>query len=171
MQLTDTLDAYLRLRAKAIGGLPAMEIASLRIETRALTDPVAALQELERWKPRQGWLQFQSRTLAFSNGELPEPLDPADRERGLLLDAEVIANDDSGPVALSLRSLSPGSLRLVIAHPLAAGAGEQDYLTDEVKQLATKKTGHKWLRYRRYWRRDQTAGLLPFFAAFQGFVD
>jgi len=166
MQLIDTLETYRRLCNSATGGLPEMELGSLRLETREMPDPTSAWEALATWQPRQGWLQFQSRTVAFLDAKLPEP----ESSWGLLLDAEVI-DCEARPAALSLRTLSPGTLRLVIAHPLDAGAGEQDYLTDEVRQLATKKTGHRFLCYRRYWRWDETAGFLPFFAAFQGFAN
>jgi hypothetical protein len=165
MQLTTTLEAYRRLRTRVVGGnLPEMEIAALHLETHQEPTPAAAWEALVNWQPQQGWLQFQSQTVAFVDSRLPEP----EANWGLLLDAEAL---DAQGRSLTLRTVSPGVVQRVIAQPLPAGVGGQDYLTDEVVQLATKKTGHKMLFYRRYWRQDALDGLLPFFAAFQGFAD
>ena len=165
MQLTTTLEAYQRLRTRVIGSnLTEMEIAALHLETHHEPTPAAAWEALVSWQPQQGWLQFQSHTVAFDAAKLPEP----EANWGLLLDAEAV---DAQGRSLTLRTVSPGMVQRVIAQPLPAGGGEQDYLTDQVYQLATKKTGHIKLCYRRYWRQDEFDGLLPFFVAFQGFAD
>lgn len=166
MSLAHTLDAY-RCFAQQQGLRP-MALASLRLEAQPLDTPEAAWAALQARQPLEGWLQFQSKTLVFAEGQLPEP----EPDWGWLLDAEAC---DSAGRSLLIRTLSPGQLRLVIAEPQAAGAGERDYLTDEVRHWATGKVleraKRRFLRYRRYWRQDDLDGLLPCFAAFQGFAE
>lgn len=165
MSLAQTLDAYERLGQRH--GLGKMEPAGLRLETRHLDTPEAAWTELMACRPVEGWLQFQSKTLVFVDGQLPEP----ESDWGWLLDAEAC---DGAGCSLSVRTLSPGSLRLVLAERQPVGTGEPDYLTDEVRHWATGKVkvlGKARLRYLRYWRRDDLDGVLPVFTAFQGFSE
>lgn len=168
MPLEQTLDAYRRFAKRQ--GLPDMYLAGLKVETRDLEDPGSAWSALKAEYPLEGWLLFQSQVVVFAEHSLPEP-EPA---WGLLLAAETY---DEGGRSLSIRTLAPGRLRLVIAEHQPNGT---DYLADEVKHWATGKvlertgkvlerTGCRFLHYRRYWRRDPQDGLVPFFAAFRGF--
>lgn len=166
MSLAKTLAAYGQVAQRQ--GLRPMDLSGLRLDSRHLDTPEAAWTAFADYQPIEGWLQFQSKTLAFVAGELPEP----QPDWGWLLDAE--ARDSVGRSML-IRTLSPGQLRLVIAEPQTAGTGELDYLTDEVRHWATGKVLEKakcrYLRYRRYWRLDDLDGVLPVFAAFQGFAE
>lgn len=166
MRLAKTLAAYEQFSHRQ--KLRPMEVSGLRLDSRHLDTPEAGWTAFTACHPLEGWLQFQSKTLAFVAGELPEP----QTDWGWLLEAE--ARDSAGR-SLLIRTLSPGQLRLVIAEPQTAGTSESDYLTDEVRHWATgkvlEKANCRYLRYRRYWRQDEFDGLLPCFAAFQGFAD
>jgi hypothetical protein len=162
MSINDTLKAYQRIRP--FHKLPQMEVAALNIEVTDELTPALAWEKVQAWQPLEGWLQFQSKTVAFMGGALPEPK----KDCGYLLDGEVFEFD--GKSSLSVRTLSPGIIRLTIATPLKAGTGKEELLADDVRQLATGKTGHEYLCYRRYWRHDEQLGFLPFYAAFQGFA-
>lgn len=162
MRLEQTLAAYRRFAKRQ--GLPEMQLAGLKVETRDLDDPASAWSALKAEYPLEGWLLFQSRVAVFAAHSLPEP----EPDWGLLLAAETY---DEGGRSLSIRTLTPGRLRLVLAEHQPNGT---DYLADEVKHWATGKVLAepiccRFLRYRRYWRQDPRDGLLPFFAAFRGF--
>lgn len=153
----DICDAYNRLARNH--KLPAMGLQTLQVHTQDYADPEAAWKAWQQIAPEAGWLQFQSNVSVFAQGSLPR----TEPGWGLLLEAEACHQDGR---ALQLRTLGPTGLRLVIATP---GHGHTEYLTDEVRQLATGKVGYDYLRYRRYWRLDSDRGALPVFAAFLGF--
>ncbi|MBK1642114.1 hypothetical protein CKO12_09540 [Chromatium okenii] len=158
MSIENTLATYNRIRQ--IYKLPEMALTAVTFEVKNDLTPELAWQALCEFQPLEGWFQFQSHADAFINNAVPQPK----QDWGRLLDAEVF--DSENKRSLSLRTLSFGTIRLTIA---TAGTGEKEFLADDVKQLATRRTKHEWLCYRRYWRHDEELGFMPFYAAFQGF--
>lgn len=152
--------AYARVRKAH--GLPALEPARCQIETHALNDPSDALAELQRQAPQQGWLQFQSRVVAFTAGALPQPAP----DWGVLLAAEAV---DADGRSIHLRQTGAGGWLLVVCVPNGdASAPNGLVLADDVTQLSVAKAPGP-LCYRRYWTLDLETGATPAFAAFIGF--
>lgn len=161
MNATELCVAYAEVARKH--KLPPMTRAALQVETYDFADPETAWRALRERKPIEGWLQFQSQVATFLAGVLPEP-DPA---WGCLLAAEVI---DGNRHSIHARQSETGGLRLVVAKPADVAADANDvFLTDSVCHLATDKALGP-LCYRRYWRIDPAIGVVPVFAAFQGFA-
>lgn len=160
MNLATLSDAYARV-AKRHGGLPEMALGKLAVSPPETLTPASAWDALKALNPVAGWLQFQSCVVCFEQGRMPEP----ESDWGVLLAAE--AADGQGRSYL-LRQDGSGALLLIAATPGSID-GTEEFLTDEVRQLATGKAPGR-LRYRRYWRRDPEIGLVPAFAAFLGFA-
>ncbi len=146
--------------------LPPMSVAGLEISTPAPMESATAWAELQAFAPVAGWLQFQSRVVAFNGGALPQPAP----DWGTLLDA---ACHDAAGRSILCRSLGTGLIALVIATPAPGDDPAMTYLVDEVRHLATGKVPGACLRYRRYWRSDPDhpePGVRPCFAALHGFA-
>jgi len=142
-------------------GLTQMAYAALQVETYDFDGPEAAWDALQKLEPTEGWLQFQSQVMT-----LPEALPEPDPNWGYLLAAEVI--DDQGR-SIHLRQSATGGMRLVLASPAEAADSKEAFLTDQVQYLATDKAPGA-VCHRRYWRVDSALGVVPIFAAFQGFA-
>lgn len=143
--------------------LPPLEIANLSIDVHHHLPPDAAMQQLQALQPVQGWLQFQSHVCGFIKGEIPTP-DPA---WGYLLNAEAVT---ALQCSVQIRASSQG-VCMVLANAAHSEQPKAQLLMDHVHHLATGKAHtFNYLRYKRYWRPDAHAGLLPAFAAFDGFV-
>ncbi len=161
MNATELCAAYAEVAQKH--GLPPMVPAALQVEIHDLADPEAAWEALAERKPVEGWLLFQSHVAAFLAEVLPEP----DPDWGYLLAAEVL---DAQGRSIHIRQSGTGGLRLTIATPVEEAADAEDvFLTDRVRHLATNKAPGP-LCHRRYWRVDSAMGVVPVFAAFQGFA-
>jgi hypothetical protein len=167
------LKAYGRMADRH--GLPPMVAASAQIGRLAGLGPADAWARLSAFGPHQGWLQFQSRVLAYAGGSLPRP----DADWGHLLAAEAV--DDAGR-SLSLGQDGRGGFQLTVVSPddapASAGvAGAQvsrlTGLADQVRHRATDRVpgpaADKALHYTRYWQADPERGLIPVLAAFIGF--
>ncbi len=157
MMPTKLAEAYARVATRQ--GLPAMQTATLAVETRDLADPAAAWDAFRDLAPTEGWVQFQSRVAAFAGRAVPPP----EPDWGYLLAAEGV--DDAGR-SFALRQGPQGTCLLVIATPDAPGA--ETFLIDEVTHLGTSTVPGP-LRYRRYWRAYGAMGPVPVFAALVGF--
>lgn len=146
--------------------LPALKPARCQIETQVLSEPSDGFTQLQGQAPQQGWLQFQSRVVAFTAGELPQPAP----DWGVLLAAEVV---DADGRSIHLRQSGDSGWLLVVCIPDNQTTAEITpanglVLADEVTQLATDQALGS-LRYRRYWQLDPETGATPAFAAFIGF--
>ena len=162
MSLQPLADAYARVRSAGNFELPAMAPARLAVEPRTIDDAAGGWAALAALGPLAGWLQFQSHICCFAAGTLPEP----QSDWGVLLAAEAC---DTAGRSYQVRQDGDGGLLLVTATPgTADGPGTRHCLTDEVRHLATARAPGP-LRYRRYWARDPDMGLVPVFAAFEGF--
>lgn len=153
----DILDAYNRL----VDGtkhrqLPKLHRGGCSVEPMHYADSDEVWSALVSSSPRQGWLQFQSKQLAFDR-ELPV----WKADWGMLLAAEA-TTVQGGSIALGLN----GSGGWIVTHyrPLPDG----NLLYDEPLQLAhDPELGA--LRYRRWWRCDPDQGFIQVFACFIGF--
>jgi hypothetical protein len=165
MNLTELLRASDQIRRTP--ALPAMECATATVTRRLTLAPCpdrggdeGAWTFLHGLAPREGWLQFQSRIIAFTGGELPEPME----DWGLLLAAEAALADGG---SLVLRPDGRGSLYATLTTP-AVGAGTE-FLADHVRHRATGRAPGKAINYTRYWQADPERGLVPVIAVFEGF--
>jgi len=150
----DVLNAY-KSAARQLG-LPEMHRGGCQLETQGLASAKDVWPALAAMSPRQGWLQFQSRQLAFHDG-----LPPVETEWGLLLAAEA-ATSDGHSLALSLDGAGGWTLTRY------SHSQEGEMLYDEPTQLAhDPNTGR--LRYRRWWRHDPAQGYVQIYACFIGF--
>ena len=141
----EMLERYRRIAG--VHGLPVMQRGSCNLDARSYKDPDSLWVALRGLNPADGWLEFQSRQLAFRSG-LPEP----EASWGCLLSAEACTG---GGDSLAVNSDGAGGWRLARYQHDADGDG----LWDEVVQLAHDlKVGS--LRYRRYWSRDSAQGYL-----------
>lgn len=155
--LPQLLADYHALRGSRVGAeLPAMRAAGLAHHLTPHHSAQAVWAALQALGPRQGWLQFQSLQLSFTDG-LPE----AHPEWGALLRAEAVtAQGDS----LAVHRLGADRWNLLRFEHLPQG----ELLCDSVQHL-----GHNpalgALRYRRYWRPDTELGPVQITACFIGF--
>lgn len=164
MNIPQLASAYQRVASRH--HLPAMTVGGLVITSPPPMDTAMAWTELQAFAPLAGWLQFQSKVVAFTGGALPQPAP----EWGSLLDA---ACHDAAGRSIQCRSLGAGQIALVTATPTSGEENGVTYLVDEVRHLATGKVPGASLRYRRYWRPDPDnpePGVVPCFVAFQGFA-
>lgn len=154
----DILNAYQTLAARH--GLPGMQTGGYEPASVAIATPGEAWRKLAALDPRQGWLLFQSKQLAFVDG-LPE----RDPSWGILLAAEAYTEIDGARVSIALEQ--DGSGGWVLARCTHTGEGE--YLQDELQQLAHNPSGPSKLKYRCYWRLDKQQGYVQAAACFLGF--
>jgi hypothetical protein len=177
MNHTELLAAYAEVARKH--RLPAMESSTVTVAAHhALTpgpSPAGGRGESDAWEwlrelaPREGWLQFQSRVVAFADGALPQP----SQDWGMLLAAEAVLADGR---SLSLRPDGRGALHgALFTHgpggTVAEGGMTVEALADRVRHRATGRVpgAAKALHYARYWHLDPERGSIPFLAAFDGF--
>lgn len=167
----DILNAYHAVKAAVDSDLkdkeshlPVMRHGAYAIGSETFTEPNAVWARLVALAPRQGWLLFQSRQMAFVDG-LPER-DPA---WGVLLAAEGYTEQDGATVSLALDQDGRGGWALTTY----THEGQGDDLYDEPEQLAhnPSKTGPGTLRYRRYWQLDPDQGYTQAAACFIGFSE
>lgn len=166
MSLQQVADAWNRV-AETRGALPTLKVQHLHVKTEIIDEPHRAWDEVITLPLREGWLQFQSIVICFTDGKVPD----AEPDWGCLLAAEAITKDDQ---SILVRQNGAGGLSLVIMTD-GPGEGAEALLADEVSQLATGRVAQlpgirepPMLRYRRYWRGDG-AGFRPVLAAFIGF--
>lgn len=176
MTVKALLDAYREVARKH--DLPPMEGGTTTVVSCATLAPgPTSAADSDAWRfvsalaPRQGWMQFQSRVVAFKNGEIPTPAP----DWGFLLAAEAVLPDGRATV---IGPDGRGTLQaVVLAH--SAVRAETDTVTnatpaiiDRVRHRATGSIpdAHRGVNYIRYWRADPERGLVPVVAAFAGFA-
>lgn len=136
--------------------LPELRQGGCLQDLEVIHDFDALWKHLEVLWPVQGWLQFQSRQLAFHDG-----LPALESAWGMLLSAEAVLPEGE---SLRLGLGTAGGWSISRLTHLAEGDG----LCDEVRHVAhDPNTGH--LRYRRYWRIDEDQGAVQEHACFIGF--
>ncbi len=141
----ETLDAYQKISQKT--GLPDMAQGAPKQKSRETwTDPDKVWAALQKARPTQGWLQFQSHQQYFTGG-LPKPKP----DWGCLLAAEAVTDDGH---SLILRQYSgPGWLLTTHSHD-----EKGDGLYDEIRHRLHGANG--FLVYRRYWSDDAERGFI-----------
>jgi hypothetical protein len=159
--------------AEAQSGLPKLDVCRLRIApAQCFEQPGPAWDAVAALTLREGWLQFQSVVTCFVDGQVPTP----EKHWGCLLAAEAATTNNG---SILVRQDGAGGIMLVTLTP-GAGEGADEYVADEVSQLATGKVAQALglkdpgpaaakLRYRRYWNQDAASGFRPVLAAFIGF--
>jgi hypothetical protein len=173
MSMQPVADAWNRV-VETHSELPKLALCQLQVARADYEHPRQAWDALKAMPLREGWLLFQSHVACFADGQIPA----AQADWGCLLAAEAITNEAQARSIL-VRQDGNGGLFLVTLTP-GTGTGAEDYLADEVSQLATGKVAHALglkdatkdsakLRYRRYWRPDEASGFRPALAAFIGF--
>jgi len=176
MTADELLAAYNKVAGKH--GLPPMEVATTTAVHRvALAARPSAESGEDAWRfvrdlaPRSGWLQFQSRVVAFADDTLPEPAP----DWGCLLAAEAVLRDGR---SVTVGPDGRGALLAVVLRPEPlvpeadlAAAGAAPILLDRVRHRATGNVPGDGVAiyYARYWRADPERGLVPVVAAFTGF--
>ena len=156
----DILNAYRAMADKH--RLPKLTPGGYKAESRSLTTPDEAWNQLLALVPRQGWLLFQSAQMPFMDG-LPE----RQPDWGVPLAAEAYTTRDDATISIALEQDGRGGW--ILTTYTHEGQGESFY--DETKHLAHNQslTGPGKLNYRRYWCYDQHQGYVQAVACFIGF--
>lgn len=117
------------------------------------------VEELENFKPEQGWLCFQNEVKVFRKG------DKIPTDSNILLYGEVVNAD--GNSSLHIREDGQGGWILTYFTETKGN----EYLLEKQSFLGQSKLAPKKLYYNVYWQHDDKQGYRPVAARFTGFED
>ncbi|MEW5892444.1 MAG: hypothetical protein AB1697_04825 [Pseudomonadota bacterium] len=139
--------------------LPPMRLERLVRRVQTCDSWQEALARLAAFTPASGWLQYQSRVLAFEDGTLPTP----GPEAGALLEAEAARQD------ASLHVRRDGMGRWLVIEMRDSETEGEPCLAEDLRLLGAGAAPGD-LHYIRYWQADAALGMRQVTARFAGFL-
>jgi hypothetical protein len=152
---------YLK-KVKGLSHLNKITSCDLAIQAESkyasFSDADKVLQELENFKPEQGWLCFQNKVKFFRKG------DKIPTDSTILLYGEVVNADG---ISLHIREDGQGGWILTYF----TETDGNNYLVENQSFLGESKLAPEQLYYRVYWQHDDKQGYRQVAARFTGFED